>query len=72
MQSRDFCYWLQGYIELASTDGTPVLSQEKMECIKKHLNMVFVHEIDPSFGKDNATLDLIHNPRYRPPPKMKC
>ena len=29
--------------------------------IKNHLAMVFLHEIDPSFGKDNEALDKIHN-----------
>lgn len=46
MKSRDFCYWLQGYFELAGEQG---LTPKQTEMIKKHLSMVFIHEIDPSF-----------------------
>lgn len=64
MKSRDFCYWLQGYFELARTDGIPVLSEKKMECIEKHLAMVFKHEIDPSMGPITIQEELnsIHKP----------
>jgi len=63
MTSRDFCYWLQGYFELLSAghDNTSALTDEQGACIRKHLAMVFVHEIDPSFGKDNEKLSEIHN-----------
>lgn len=57
MTSRDFCYWLQGYFELS---GTTTLDAKQSELVKKHLHMVFYHEIDPSFGKDKQTLDKIH------------
>ena len=75
MQSRDFCYWLQGYIELAPTGG---LTAEQVECVKQHLAMVFVHEIDPSFPKSQqAALDAAHKPApqpFRPPGSqlMRC
>jgi len=45
--SRDFCYWLQGFMEISKT--TQVTS-EQLDIIKNHLNMVFKHEIDPSHG----------------------
>lgn len=58
MTSRDFAYWLQGYFEIAK----PVtIHKEEVEMIQKHLSMVFVHEIDPLFGEDNAKLNVIHN-----------
>lgn len=69
MTSRDFCYWLQGYFEVyyagmgerSSERLTGIeLSGKQVENIKKHLAMVFRHEIDPSFGKDQATLTKIH------------
>lgn len=47
MTSRDFCYWLQGFFELT---GTESVTQEQVKVIRNHLNMVFKHEIDPSFG----------------------
>lgn len=61
MTSRDFAYWLQGFFEIAQ----PVTATaEQVELIKKHLNMVFVHEIDPSHGgpEEQAKLNAIHGP----------
>ena len=45
MTSRDFCYWLQGMFELSDPKS---LTKEQTSLIKKHLHMVFEHEIDPS------------------------
>ncbi len=46
MKSRDFCYWLQGELE----GNEPVILNEKqVTTIKSHLNMVFIHDIDPQF-----------------------
>lgn len=55
MTSRDFAYWLQGFLEL-STEGYPSalekgLTGSQTSCIRNHLNMVFKHEIDPSHGE---------------------
>lgn len=61
MTSRDFCYWLQGYLELDGIDrnkGADQLSREQTECLKNHLSMVFKHEIDPSFGDKKKQEDL--------------
>jgi hypothetical protein len=61
MTSRDFCYWLQGYFEIAGEDI--YLEQEQVACIKRHLNMVFIHEIDPSFpAKQQKALSNSHSP----------
>lgn len=49
MQSRDFCYWLQGYFEINGARADNLTSMQ-LETIKKHLAMVFVHEIDPAMG----------------------
>jgi hypothetical protein len=69
MLARDFCYWLQGYFELNDVplqtgvqrhDGISVM---QAECIKRHLALVFKHEIDPSAGDavHQAELNEIHN-----------
>lgn len=52
MTSRDFCYWLQGYFEVRaeSKPGPEALLPEQVDLIKRHLALVFVHEIDPSQG----------------------
>jgi hypothetical protein len=62
MTSRDFCYWLQGYFEVAQPD---LLNKDKIELIQKHLNLVFVHEIDPSFPKEQQDkLNQIHGSKH--------
>jgi hypothetical protein len=47
MKSRDFVYWLQGYFELTNPKS---IGEAETTIIRNHLNMVFVHEIDPSHG----------------------
>jgi hypothetical protein len=65
MTSRDFCFWLQGFYEIADPD---TITPHQAQLIKRHLDMVFVHEIDPSHGgpAEQAKLNAIHN---APPPK---
>lgn len=60
MTSRDFCYWLQGHFEIAEPK---TLGEKETLMIKKHLALVFKHEIDPSMGDENHQLELnnIHN-----------
>lgn len=85
MTSRDFCFWLQGYMELnAITEGdnVPMVTGDQVVCIQKHLALVFKHEIDPSMP--NPELDALHakppgasttGPAWRPPtgnPLVRC
>lgn len=59
MKSRDFCYWLQGLFELGDYK---TLSEQQVTVIRNHLNMVFYHDIDPSFPKDQQSeLQTIHS-----------
>lgn len=65
MTSRDFCYWLQGYLEITSATGIrPGIDSAQVECIKRHLGLVFKHEIDPSMGAavHQGALDALHKP----------
>lgn len=59
MTSRDFAYWLQGFFEIAEpTEITPI----ELNTIRKHLDMVFIHEIDPSFpAAQQEALNNAHN-----------
>lgn len=61
MTSRDFCYWLQGFFEISKAKE---LDTEEVSTIKKHLDLVFKHEIDPSIDKGDPKkkkdLDDIH------------
>lgn len=85
MTSRDFCYWLQGFFEL--TGGGGGLSQQQVGCLRKHLALVFKHEIDPSMGgqEKQEALNKIHDqlegvsfppgPAFHPggkPPVFRC
>jgi hypothetical protein len=73
MTSRDFCFWLQGYMELseASSAAGTGFSHSQREKIAAHLKLVFVHEIDPSMGDaDNqAKLNAVHgsDPAWKRP-----
>lgn len=64
MTSRDFCFWLQGFLELRdskdSKDG--MVTEEQISIIKRHLAPVFKHEIDPSMGSEShqEKLNEIH------------
>ena len=73
MTSRDFCYWLQGFFEVREASGgySPGLNSAQEEMIRKHLAMVFIHEIDPSFGKDNDALNAAHFPPAEKPSPSK-
>lgn len=64
MTSRDFAFWLQGYFEIEDANGTTQpINAEKVEIIKKHLAMVFIHEIDPLDGNEKmqAKLNAAHS-----------
>lgn len=65
MTSRDFAYWLQGFFEISKAKQ---ITLEQTEQIKKHLNLVFAHEIDPSMGgkEHQNKLNAIHNPPISP------
>jgi hypothetical protein len=43
MKAAEFCYWLQGYFELSEKSA---LSEEQGEMVKRHLGLVFKHELD--------------------------
>lgn len=60
MTSRDFVYWLQGVFELADPK---TLNEKQTDLIRRHLNLVFYHEIDPSMGdkEHQGKLNSIHN-----------
>jgi hypothetical protein len=67
MTSRDFAYWLQGFFEISGTNNLDV---GQVEMIKRHLNLVFKHEIDPTFGDNEKqeVLNQIHEGKLQGPP----
>lgn len=63
MKAENFVYWLQGMFELTDTK---TLDEKQTDLIKRHLNLVFKHEIDPAMGdeKHQAELNKIHSPTW--------
>jgi hypothetical protein len=72
MTSRDFCFWLQGFLELAPEVGQ--LDAEQTKCIQRHLALVFKHEIDPGFGDaaKQKLLSSVHAKPVDPNAVMRC
>jgi hypothetical protein len=59
MKSVEFCYWLQGLFEVGEPE---TLNSKQVDLIKRHLNMVFVHEIDSSYpAEQQEKLNKAHN-----------
>lgn len=72
MKARDFCFWLQGYFEL---NGPKTIDEKETELIRRHLALVFKHEIDPAMGNDEHQQMLNHlhgNPVPPGEPVMRC
>lgn len=70
MKSVEFCYWLQGLFEV----GEPVeLNAKQTDLIKRHLNMVFVHEIDATYpeGQQDALNEAHSGGSTIPKPPLK-
>lgn len=59
MRSRDFCFFLQGFLEVSGPDVE--IDQAKVQIIRNHLNLVFKHEIDPSMPDPTGELQAIHD-----------
>lgn len=58
MKARDFCYWLMGALEVGDLK---TMNEAQVAEVKNHLNMVFIHDIDPSFPpEEKAALDKAH------------
>ena len=59
MKSTEFCYWLQGLFELSDVKN---LDEKQTSLIKKHLDLVFFHEIDKSYPEEQQLiLNHIHS-----------
>lgn len=55
MTSRDFVFWLQGFFEVSDAKD---LDEKQTKQVKKHLALVFQHEIDPSMGDEHHQENL--------------
>jgi hypothetical protein len=52
MQSRDFCFWLQGFFEIGGDADALTAAQTAM--IRRHLELVFAHDIARSLRERPA------------------
>lgn len=61
MNARDFCFWLQGFFELAPAQDEG-LDEAQSKSIRAHLALVFKHEIAPIMGPGphQDALNAIH------------
>lgn len=66
MQSRDFCYWLQGFFELSGDKAQITAHQAAL--IRRHLDLVFAHEIDTSLREREQPVIPRPTPAPEPPP----
>lgn len=69
MTSRDFCYWLQGLFELQNPKS---LDENQTDLVRRHLALVFKHEIDPSYGDRNHQRELEQIHHGSNPVVFKC
>lgn len=71
MTARDFVYWLQGFFEISGA-GVTSLNAEQTALVKRHLALVFVHDIDPKAGTPEVqeVLNKIHQGLKDQPPKV--
>ncbi len=67
MTARDYAYWCQGFFELAEPGP---MSADQVAMMRRHLALVFKHEIDPSIdkGDPNAAqqLQAVHDGALSP------
>ena len=68
MQSKDFCYFLKGFLSDKLS-----LSDDNIKIIQEQLSSVFQHDIDPSFPSEfTNTLNQIHSSPELPNFLIKC
>lgn len=65
MNERDFCYWLQGYLEIS---GNKELSVDQVTIVQDHLKLVFTKQTptysyqEGTAGSQQGLLGLVSGP----------
>ncbi len=73
MNSIDFCFWLQGYFELSTDDGSnAMLTSSQVKAVKNHLDLVFLHEIDPLRESETPVKPNVLNALHGNDKKVRC
>lgn len=67
MQSRDFCFWLNGFFELGG--GADGFTTQQVALVKQHLALVFEHDasVNRGVGTHPAPQHPVPNPLPRFP-----
>jgi hypothetical protein len=65
MTAENFCYWLQGFLEISKTDQ---ITKEQVEEIKNHLALIFT-KVTPDLSTHTVTCPPIewNPPVYQTP-----
>lgn len=74
MTARDFCYWLQGYFEIdRGRFGDRAMTAEQADMIRRHLSLVFAHDIDPKAGGEDVqkVLNDLHGVAFTTNPNVQ-
>jgi hypothetical protein len=71
MKADNFCYWLQGLMELENPE---TITKEQLDDIKAHLRITFKYDIDLRYGdkEHQKRLSSIHNPGSYPGAVVNC
>lgn len=59
MNSQDFCFWLQGFLEISDAK---TLDEKQLAKVKEHLTLVFTQVTGKSDGVQKAMEDLLRRP----------
>lgn len=60
MNATEFCYWLQGYFEIAASGEQKeiALTPAQVAIVRNHLALAFKHDIDPKAGPPEYQQEL--------------
>lgn len=56
MTPEQFCYWLQGFLELSGVDGGVELTAPRVQMISDHLQLMFEKRTTPRPSADLAKI----------------
>jgi len=63
MNPVDFCFWLQGHFEMS---GNNSMTNDQVRIMKEHLDLVFVHSIDPARNSETTATEEALNQAHTP------
>lgn len=62
MTSEQFIFWIQGFFEIQDAGRqSQDLTKEQVDVIKRHLALVFIHDIDPKQEPNQVKSDILND-----------